>query len=127
MTRFALEVSPLERAARAPIDRFARSPRCPDDHRYHARSSLMMVATFLSIHAEPDSRGIPWHRLSPDALADAALDCDASPAGRQFLADVLDLTAAFYGFLTEQGILRRDEAFGIQRRLVELALGFAHS
>ncbi|MCB9593934.1 MAG: hypothetical protein H6719_14465 [Sandaracinaceae bacterium] len=116
-----------ERAARPWIDRFARSPRCPAVHRHHAGSSLLLVASFVSMHEEHDSRGLPWHRLSPDGLAEAMLSCDASARGRVFLRDVLDVTSAFYGFLAEAGLLRRTEALGIQRRLVELALAFAHS
>ncbi len=116
-------ISLHERIARVSIERFARSPRCPDDHRFHARSSLELVVSWLAIFAEHDSRGVPWHRLSADGFVAAALECDASPRGRRFLADVLDVTTAFYSFLAEQGVVRRDEALPIQRRLIELSLG----
>ncbi|MCA9608235.1 MAG: hypothetical protein KC619_21650 [Myxococcales bacterium] len=114
-----------ERIAHVSIERFARSPRCPDDHRFHARSSLQLVVSWLAVFAEHDSRGVPWHRLSPDGFVSAALDCDASPKGRRFLADVLDVMTPFYSFLAEQGVVRRDEAMPIQRRLVELSLAFS--
>ena len=110
-------------AARPLIESFARSPRCPDEHRYHAASTLGLLALFVSMNeSEPDSRGLPWHRLSPDALLGASLDTDGSELG--FLRDLLDVSAAFYGYLSERGVLQRAEALTIQRRLVELSLAF---
>jgi len=109
------------RVARPLIDAFVRSPRCPSVHRYHARSSLPLIALFLAMHEEHDSRGLPWHKLSPDRLMGMALD--AHPEERAFVRDLFDLTAAFYDWLAEYGVLRRDEAFPIRRRLLELALG----
>ena len=47
-----------ERIAHVSIERFARSPRCPDDHRFHARSSLQLVVSWLAVFAEHDSRGV---------------------------------------------------------------------
>ena len=111
-------------AARPLIESFARSARCPDEHRYHAASTLGLLVLFVSMSDSPDSRGLPWHRLSPDDLISASLDADTPDMG--FLRDVLDLSAAFYGYLADRGVLQRAEAFTIQLRLVELALGFAN-
>lgn len=110
-------------AARPLIESFARSPNCPAEHRYHAASTLGLLALFVSMTDEPDSRGLPWHRLSPDGLISASLDVDTTDVG--FLRDLLDLSAAFYGYLADRGVLQRTEALRIQVRLVELALGFA--
>jgi len=109
------------RVARPLIEAFARSPRCPVAHRYHARSSLPLIALFLAMHEEHDSRGLPWHRLSPDRLLAKMLEVD--PDEPAFVRDLFDLTAAFYAWLAEYGVLRRDEAFPIRKRLLELALG----
>ena len=113
------------RAARPLIDAFMRSGRCPEEHRFHARSSLPLLALFLAMTEEQDSRGLPWHRLTPDALVGASLEQDDAELG--FLRDLLDVAAAFYGYLAERGVIRREEAHPIRRRLTELALAFAHS
>jgi len=113
-------------AARPMIDAFVRSPRCPEAHRGHARTSLALVALYVCTLEENDSRGLPWHRLDPDALASASLEQVAGEDAPdlRFLGALLDLSAAFYGFLADRGVLRREEAMRIRLRLVELALGF---
>ncbi len=127
MSRSVSDPNPAPRsvlAARPLIESFARSGRCPEKHRYHAASTLALLALFVAMEDEdPDSRGLPWHRLSPDALVDASLDTDDSEPG--FLRDLLDLSAAFYGYLAERGVLQRTEALEIQMRLVALALAFS--
>ena len=114
---------PPVRLAQPLIAAFARSALCPDEHRRHASSTLPLLALFVSMSEELDSRGLPWHRLDADALMEASLECESEELG--FLQDLLDLSAAFYGFLAEIGVLRQTEALPIRRRLSELSLGVA--
>lgn len=109
------------RIARPLIRAFALSEHCPPEHRWHARSTLPVLALFVSMMAEPDSSGLPWAALDPDALLAASLDADPSEFG--FLRDLLDASASFYAFLGAERIIPAAPAEAIRTRLAQLALG----
>ncbi len=111
--------------ARPLIRDFTQSPFCPPEHRWHARSTLPVLALFVGMLEEPTSRGLAWDALDPDALMRASLDID--PDERGFLCDLFDVSASFYAFLTERGLVSRADAHAIRARLVQLALGLRHT
>ena len=110
------------RVARPLIDSFMRSGQCPAEDAVHARSTLPVLALFVSMIDEHDSRGLPWHRLDPRELMAAAVD-SAGESDPAFSRDLLAVSSAFYGFLAHVGVLRRDEAYPIRARLASLLLG----
>jgi len=117
------ELIPLPVRLAAPlIESFIRSGHCPPEHVIHARSTLPVLALFVAMMEEHDSRGLPWHRLDPAGLLQASLDAEDS-SEIAFLRDLLGLSSAFYGFLALVGVLRRDEAHPIRCELAALALG----
>src|SRR5690606_3896286 len=75
------------RLARPLIQGFCRSRHCPPEHRWHARSTLPVLALFVGMIEEPSSRGLAWEALDPDALLRASLEVD--PDERAFLRDLL--------------------------------------
>lgn len=107
--------------ARPLIRAFVKSPHCPPEHRWHARSTLPVLALFVSMVAEPDASGLPWAALDPEALLSASLDAD--PAEHAFLRDLLDVSASFYAFLGAEGVVPEGPASAIRARLARLALG----
>ncbi len=111
---------PPIRLARPLIQGFCRSPLCPPEHRWHARATLPVLALFVGM-LEESSRGLSWEALDPDALMGASLEIDPEEHG--FLRDLLDVSASFYGFLAEQGLVPTLRAHVIRARLVQLALG----
>jgi len=111
------------RLARPLIRAFAASRRCPPEHRWHARSTLPVLALFVSMLHEHDSSGLPWERLDPDALVAASLDADPTELG--FLRDLLDVSASFYAFLADERLVSPDLAARMRERLGRLALGMA--
>ncbi|HJL18938.1 MAG TPA: hypothetical protein RMH99_24970 [Sandaracinaceae bacterium LLY-WYZ-13_1] len=109
------------RIARPLIDAFTRSPRCPPAHRWHARSTLPLLALFVTMCHEPGPDGPDWARLDPEALLAASLEAD--PAELGFLQDLLDVSAAFYAFLADEGLVDSARAATLRRRLGRLAVG----
>ena len=81
---------------------FLRSGRCPLAHRAHARSSLPLIALFISTLAD-ERHSLPWERMRPELFAAMALDVD--PADRRFARDLLELTAAYYRWLGESELV----------------------
>lgn len=117
------ELIPLPvRIATPLIESFIRSGLCPPEHICHARSTLPVLALFVAMKEEHDSRGLPWHALDPAALLAESLETD-DEGEIGFLRDLLSLSCAFYGFLAQVGVLRRDEALPIQTKLATLSLG----
>jgi len=113
------------RLAQPLIDAFVRSPTCADHHRWHARSTLPVLALFVAMMKDPDESGLRWDALVPDALVAASIEAD--PAEYGFLHDLLDVSASFYRFLGERGVMSRDGAKRIRLRLTQLALGFTRA
>jgi hypothetical protein len=87
------------RLARPLIDAFCRSEFCPTEHRWHARSTLPVLAIFVAMTTEPTTAGLGWAELEPDELLRASLDAD--PDERGFLRDLLDVSGSFYAFLAD--------------------------
>lgn len=112
------------RLARPLIRAFVRSAHCPAVHRWHARSTLPVLALFVSMmEEEPDAPDLPWAHLDPDALVEASLDAD--PSERAFLRDLLEVSAAFYDFLAAEGRVPPRLAEQLRARLAALELGAA--
>ncbi len=109
------------RLARPLIQGFCQSSFCPPEHRWHARTTLPVLALFVAMIEEPTSAGLAWEALVPDALLEASLDAD--PDEHEFLRDLLDVSASFYGFLGERGLVPARRARAIRARLAQLALG----
>ncbi|HEY8430868.1 MAG TPA: hypothetical protein VIL20_20955 [Sandaracinaceae bacterium] len=109
------------RLARPLIQRFCRSRHCPPEHRWHARSTLPVLALFVGTIEEPSSRGLAWEALDPDALLCASLEVD--PDERAFLRDLFDVSASFYAFLAEEHLVPGPRASAIRARLAQLAVG----
>lgn len=109
------------RMARSLIHGFCGSVHCPPQHRWHARSTLPVLALFVGMVHEPTSRGLAWDALDPDALLGASLEIDPDEHG--FVIDLLDVSASFYAFLGDRGVVPRDRARAIRSRLARLALG----
>lgn len=109
------------RMARPLIAGFCNSRFCPPEHRWHARSTLPVLALFVAMIEEPTSAGLRWDALDPDALLRASLEVD--PEEHAFLRDLLDVSAAFYAFLAEERHLPASRAKAIRTRLARLALG----
>lgn len=109
--------------ARPLIERFARSPECPPAHRWHARTTLPVLALFVSMAAPPTDAGLDWEALDPDALVHASLDADAEEP--LFLRDLLDVSAGFYRFLAREGWVSERRGLELRVRLTVLALGLS--
>ena len=107
--------------ARPLIRAFVRSDRCPAEHRWHARSTLPVLALFVAMSTEADSDGLAWEALDPDALLAASLDAD--PSELAFLRDLLDVSASFYAFLGDERVVPAGTAARVRARLTALALG----
>ena len=105
----------------APLFRaFARSAHCPVEHRWHARSTLPVLAMFLTM-CTGYSGELRWLALDVDALVAASLETE--PEERRFLQDLLDVSASFYAFLGATGQVSPLDAHRIRRRLAAHALG----
>jgi hypothetical protein len=109
------------RIARPLIDAFASSTLCPQVHRWHARSTLPVLALFVAMLDETSPARLPWEALSPDSLMAASLDADHEELG--FLRDLLDVSASFYVYLGSVGIVPQERARTISKRLTQVALG----
>jgi hypothetical protein len=109
------------RLARPLIDAFCRSEFCPTEHRWHARSTLPVLAIFVAMTTEPTTAGLGWAELEPDELLRASLDAD--PDERGFLRDLLDVSGSFYAFLADEGHVPRTSGAAIRARLAKLAIG----
>ena len=113
------------RIARPLFIAFVHSRHCPPEHRWHARSTLPVLALFLAMTAEHDSSGLSWGSLSPDGMVAASLDADPEELG--FLRDLLDVSASFYAFLGDEGLVPLATADRIRHRLATLALGMSRA
>ena len=113
------------RLAQPLIDPFVRSAVCPPHHRWHARSTLPVLALFVAMMREPDDDGLAWEALAPDALVAASIEAD--PTEHAFLRDLLDVSASFYRFLGDQGVVSAEASARIRVRLAHLALGFGQA
>ncbi len=109
--------------ARPLIARFVLAPECPVEHRWHARTTLPVLALFVAMCAEPTSRGLDWGALDADELLRASIGCEDEELG--FLRDLLDVSASFYAFLAREGLLPSARARELRARLARLALGVA--
>lgn len=109
------------RIARPLITEFILAPECPPQHVWHARTTLPVLALFVSMCAEPSAAGLVWEALDPDALVHASLDTE--PDELAFLRDLLDVSASFYAFLARRGVVSHARAQGLRARLATLALG----
>jgi hypothetical protein len=105
--------------ARPLIQGFCRSPFCAPEHRWHARSTLPVLALFVATQDEPNTAGLPWSALAPDALYRASRESD--PDEREFLRDLLEVSAAFYAYLGAEGRVAPTRAHSIAQRLTALA------
>ena len=109
------------RLARPLIDEFCRSQFCPTRHRWHARTSLPVLALFVAMTVEPTPHSLGWDGFDPDELLRASLEADPHEHG--FLRDLLDVSASFYAFLADAGEVPRWRGAAIRARLAKLALG----
>lgn len=110
------------RLAQPFVDEFIDSLHCPPTHRWHARSTLVVLALWVGISTEPaDDGSLGWADLDPDGLFCASLECDSEDL--VFLRDLLDVSSAFYGYLADEGLVPRSRANGIRARLTALAMG----
>ncbi len=109
------------RLARPLIDRFVRSADCPPVHRWHARTSLPVLALVVAMGTETCSNGLRWGELEPEELLRASLDTE--PEELDFLRDLLDVSASFYGFLAREGLVSEARSRTLRAGLARLALG----
>jgi hypothetical protein len=109
------------RLAQPLVNRFVESVHCPPAHRWHARTTLAVLALYVAISTEPAGDSLGWGDLDADELMSASLDCDADDA--VFLRDLLDASASFYAFLAAEKLVPRERAYAIRSRLATLALG----
>ena len=109
------------RLAKPLFEAFRASHHCVPEHRWHARTTLPVLALFLAMHHEVGEDGLPWGSLDPDALMAASLEIDHEELG--FLQDLLDVSSAFYGFLGDVGAMPLATADRIQARLATLSMG----
>jgi hypothetical protein len=107
------------RLAKPLIEGFLRSRYCAPEHRWHARSTLPVLALAVAMTDEPSTVPLPWATLDPDALANDPWLAD--PAERLFLRDLLDISAAFYLYLADSRALSLERATWIATRLAERA------
>lgn len=118
--RFDPYATPLS-LAQPLIERFTRSPECPLEHRWHARTTLPVLALYVSMSAAPTDAGPAWEALDPDALVRSSLDAEMGEP--RFLRDLLDVSAAFYRFLAREAVVSERRALELRVRLTVLALG----
>lgn len=104
---------------------FCRSAHCPPEHRWHARSTLPVLALFVAMLEEPTTAGLAWAALEPDALLRAAQD--DGDEERAFLRDLLEVSSDFYGYLAEERRVPAQRARAIRARLRELRRGLSAS
>src|SRR5262245_36043495 len=97
------------RMAQPLVDQFVDSTLCPHSHRWHARSTLCVLALYVGMTTEPHAEGLAWEELDPDGLLSASLEID--PDEHAFLRDLLDVSASFYGFLAEERWVPRARAY----------------
>ena len=109
------------RIARPLIERFVTSSFCPAEHVWHARTTLPLVALYVTMHDDPRAERVPWEALDPDALMRSSLDLSPDELG--FIRDLLDVAASFYGFLATEGELSFQCAEALRGRLAQLAMG----
>lgn len=104
------------------IERFIRSGQCPLEHRWHARTTLPVLALFVAMSStQGASDALHWGELDPGGLLRATFE--TAPEEREFLRDLLDVSASFYAFLGREGILAPSRASDLRETLVRLALG----
>lgn len=111
------------RIARPLIEAFCRSPLCPPEHRWHARSTLPVLALFVAMTTDESPRGLAWEELDPEDLLAASLD--AEPEEHAFLRDLLDVSGSFYAFLASERVIGAARGREVRRALATLALGLS--